>query len=452
MRLRLLTLFGLWLGGCSGDAPAPVEVESRSTWGIIQEEIFATRCVSCHTAGTSFAQQSGLVLSADLAYTQLVGAAPTNEAARAEGLLRVSNLEQGLPGLFKSYLWEKVNAPDQEHFYGDHPHYGGLMPLGGGALTNGELAFIRTWIEAGAPETGTVADPALLADETRYERPEFKPLPKPVNGVQFHLGPFDVPPRFERELFSMVALENDEDLFVERFEVSMQTGSHHFLLYTFNDEMPADFVPPPDRFRELRDPQGTYILGTVVTMAYHLPIVGSQWPFFDFSFPPGVALKLPRNALLDLNSHYINRTDQTNTDEVYANLHFADPTEVEYEAQIFGLSNFDISLPAGKVTTLREEYRFRERRHVMQLMSHAHEQMVEFRVEIMGGARDGELVYIAYDWEHPPILELDPPLVLEPGQGFRVEATYDNQTDRELNFGFLSEDELMILFGFYYVD
>lgn len=70
MRLRLLAL--LWLGGCSGDAPAPVEVESRSTWGIIQEDIFATCCVSCHTAGTSFAQQSGLLLSADVAYSQLV--------------------------------------------------------------------------------------------------------------------------------------------------------------------------------------------------------------------------------------------------------------------------------------------------------------------------------------------------------------------------------------------
>ena len=85
-------------------------------------------------------------------------------------------------------------------------------------------------------------------------------------------------------------------------------------------------------------------------------------------------------------------------------------------------------------------------------MSHAHEQMVEFRVEIMGGERDGELVYIAYDWEHPPILELDPPLVMEPGQGFKVEATYDNWTGRELNFGFLSEDEMMILYGFFYTD
>ena len=202
----------------------------------------------------------------------------------------------------------------------------------------------------------------------------------------------------------------------------------------------------------MRDAEGEYVFDTIRTMLFHVPIVGSQWPFFDFNFPPGVALRLPAGTRLDLNSHYINRTDATTTGEVYANLHFADPAEVVHEAQIFGLSNFDFELPAGKVTTLKKEYRFGARRHVMQLMSHAHEHMVEFRVEIMGGARDGELVYISYDWEHPPILELDPPLIMEPGQGFKVEATYDNWTGRELNFGFLSEDEMMILYGFYYED
>jgi len=86
-----------------------------------------------------------------VAYEQLVGAAPTNAAAVADGLMRVSDLGQGMPGLLKSYLWEKINAPDQQHFYGDHLYYGEIMPLGDKPLTNGELAFIRAWIEAGAP-------------------------------------------------------------------------------------------------------------------------------------------------------------------------------------------------------------------------------------------------------------------------------------------------------------
>ena len=76
--------------------------------------------------------------------------------------------------------------------------------------------------------------------------------------------------------------------------------------------------------------------------------------------------------------------------------------------------------------------------------------MLEFQVRIIGGDRDGELIYIAYDWEHPPILELDPPLYLNIDQGLELEATYYNWTDDTLKFGLLSEDEMMILFGYYY--
>lgn len=451
--IRRCLLIGSLFVGCSSDGPGPVQTavhEADSTWDIIQTEIFAGQCVSCHAAESSFARQSGLVLTPDVAYEQLVGATPTNAAAAADGLLRVSDLGQGMPGLLKSYLWEKINAPDQQHFYGDHPYYGELMPFGRAPLTNGQLAFIRTWIEAGAPETGHVADLALLKDDSRYEVPEFKPLAEPENGVQLHLPPFEIQPNSERELFVVHPLNNEGDVFLERVEIAMKSGSHHFLLYTFQDDIPPERMPEPYEYRELHDGSGQYVLATVLTQFYHLPIAGSQWPFLDVSLPPGVAIRLPENTLMDLNSHYVNRTSQPVTGEVYTNLHFADPAEVEHEARLFALTNFDISLPAGKVTTLEKDFTFSERTHIVQLFSHAHQLMVEFRAEMIGGAHDGELIYIAYDWEHPPMLRFDPPLVLERGEGFRLETTYDNTTDEEVNFGLLSTDEMMILFGVSY--
>lgn len=451
--IRRYLLLSSMLVGCSSGGPGPVQTtghEADSTWDLIQTKIFAGQCVSCHTAGASFGRQSGLVLTPDVAYEQLVGAAPTNAAARADGLLRVSDLGQGMPGLLKSYLWEKINAPDQQHFYGDHPYYGEIMPFGGKPLTNGELAFIRAWIEAGAPATGHVADVALLEDESRYEVPEFKPLAAPENGVQLHLPPFEIQPNSEREIFVVHPLNNPDDVFLERVQIAMKAGSHHFLLYTFEDDTPPASLPEPYEYRDLHDGAGQYVFETLRTQFYHLPIAGSQWPFFDFSLPPGVAMRLPKNTLLDLNSHYVNRTNQPVTGEVYTNLHFADPAEVEHEARLLSLNNFSIALPAEKVTTLEKDFIFSERTHIVQLVSHAHRLMVEFRAEMIGGARDGELIYVAYDWEHPPILRFDPPLVLERGEGFRLETTYDNWTDQEVNFGLLSTDEMMILFGMYY--
>ena len=40
------------------------------------------------------------------------------------------------------------------------------MPLGGTALSVGQIEFVRRWIEAGAPKTGEVADAKLLDDTT----------------------------------------------------------------------------------------------------------------------------------------------------------------------------------------------------------------------------------------------------------------------------------------------
>ena len=119
------------------------------------------------------------------------------------------------------------------------------------------------------------------------------------------------------------------------------------------------------------------------------------------------------------------------------------------------MNNGNINLPPNQVTTLTQTFwigdMYPEPISIFQLFSHAHQHMLEFRVFIEGGEQDGELVYVAFDWEHPPILELDPPLYLEINQGLTIEATYNNWTDETLEFGFLSTDEMMILFGHYYL-
>ena len=81
----------------------------ESTWDIIRHDILNANCANCHTAGTSFARQSDLILTPDEAYGQLVDVPPRNEAAREDGLLRVNSTGQ-LPGIEQSYLWEKINV------------------------------------------------------------------------------------------------------------------------------------------------------------------------------------------------------------------------------------------------------------------------------------------------------------------------------------------------------
>lgn len=433
-------------GGSSDEQPPAVE-EPTSSWEVIQSKIFEPNCTVCHTDGTSFARQTDLILTKEAGYSNLIDRTPKNAAAAADGLMLLET--KGLESLYTSYLWEKINAPDQEHFYQDHPEYGDIMPLGLPPLTNGELEYIREWIVAGAPETGFVADEKLLENTTRFELPdsEFTAMAPPESGYQMHLGPFEVKPNFERELYEYQIIGNQEDIFVDRIEIAMRQGSHHFIFYDF---VSGTSLPPANVIRDIRDENNAFINSTIVTLINQVFVFGTQLRNTDYHFPEGVALRIPAGKGLDMNSHYANYSGQTVTGEVYANLHTIDQSQVQHVAENLFLSKEDFSLPPQQETMVAADYAFGETRHVFMLTSHGHQQLKEFRIFINGGQRDGELVYFTNDWEHPVLLTYDPPITLNPGEGLRGEAIYNNTTSRTLGFGLLSTDEMMIIFGSYY--
>ena len=446
----LFTLLGLCLLIACSDSLVeenPPQTE-LSTYQVIQKEIFDKNCTTCHQSGTTFARQSDLILTEDVSYEQLVNRSPNNSAAKADGLLLVGT--EGLQSIYTSYLWEKINTPDYAHFYDDHPEYGGLMPLGGQSLTNGELRFISEWIIAGAPETGQVVDVVLLEDSDRFEIPssDFSRLPTPASGIQLNIGPFDIPVQNEREFYYYEPLNNQEELFINKVEITMREGSHHFILYDF----PFGGTPTERIYRDLYDEAGNFNFGTAASLLSNRFVFGTQWRDLEYNFPPGVALRVPRNAGFDLNSHYVNRSDEIREGEVSINLHTIPESSVQYVAENLFESYENFSLPPREITTVERTSIFDERMKVFQLTSHAHQHMLTFEIYIKGGSRDGELIYFANDWEHPPLITFDPPIAIDPGQGFTAKATYDNDTDRTLKFGVLSEDEMMIIFGAFYKD
>ena len=441
----LILIIGFGCQDTQSDDEETLEKET-STFDIIQADIFEANCVSCHTAGTSFALQSGLVLTKDEAFAQLVDRMPNNPAARNDGLVLVGS--KGLESIPKSFLWEKINTPNFEHFYADHPLYGELMPLGGLSLTNGELRFIHDWIVMGAPKEGMVVDPSILNDDTRFVIPdsEFSIFEPPEQGVQLHVGPFDVWPNAERELFQYQSLNNSEDIYVDKIEIRMRGGSHHFLIYDY----PDGNSPRTEDFRDFWNSNGTFNIATAASILDARFVFGTQWRETSYQFPPGVALRIPANAGLDLNSHYVNSTNDLKMGEVSINLHTTPPSTVQFVAENLFENYTDFSLPPMKETTIVRSSTFDEAMQIFQLTSHAHQHMTEFRIYFKGGDRHGELIYYTNDWEHPPILEYDPPISVQPGQGFTAEATYMNDTDRTLRFGLLSEDEMMIVFGSFF--
>lgn len=428
---------------CQKTGTNATEPDALASFDLLQQKILTPSCATsgCHASekDPSFAQH-GLVLAAGVAYQNLVGVDPKNTAAKDDGLKRVKPFAS-----LESLLYHKLNVAASHH---SGKQYGNLMPLGGQSLSNGQIEFVRRWIEAGAPKTGSVADAQLLDDKT-VSVVTYEPLPVPSagTGVQLSIAPFDVQPNFERELFTRKAIGNTQDMYVNRFQINMRGGSHHFIAYNFRDKT---YLPNLNDIRDLRNPDNSTNLLTVLSMSNHVFLAGSQAQQQDYTFPDGAALLIPAGTSLDLNSHYVNKTDAVMKGEAQINLYTVDKSNVQRVVQTLDLGNSNLNIPANNRVTLTKSFTFPNPRKVLALTSHMHKLGEKFVVKINGGSRNGEVVYTSTDWEHPDIITFKIPIDLQKGEGLISEITYNNTSSKNVRFGLTSEDEMGIIFGYYY--
>ncbi|WP_460906589.1 monooxygenase [Spirosoma areae] len=422
------------------DTPVPTDLAS---FDLIQQKILTPSCATsgCHAADKDVTfVQHGLVLAAGVAYQNLVGVDPKNSAAKADGLKRVKAFAS-----LESLLYHKLNISAGHH---SGKQYGNPMPLGGAALPDGQIEFVRRWIEAGAPQTGSVADAKLLDDKT-VPVAAYEPLPTPAAGTGYQLAvpQFDIQPNFERELFTRRMVGNTQDIYVNRYETKMRSGSHHFVAYDFHNK---SLLPNLNDIRDLRNPDNSLNLLTVLSMSNHVYLAGSQAQYQDYVFPEGAALLIPAGTSLDLNSHFVNRTTTVTKGEAQINLYTVDKLTVKHVVQTLDLGNNNLDIQPNKRTTISRSFTFDKPRKVLTLTSHMHKLGEKFVIKIKGGTRDGEVVYTSTDWQHPDIITFKTPISLQKGEGLTSEITYNNTTNKVVNFGLTSEDEMGIIFGYYY--
>ena len=446
-RIALFTLLGI-ASACGGDAAtdgSPSSAAANGTFARIQRDILDPSCVSCHRAGDASARQSQLVLTSDSAYQQLVGIASVQQIARSDGVARVKPFRADSSLLYHKLAW----VP------GHHSRdYGQLMPMGTTkGVTAGQLEYVRRWIEAGAPRSGHVVDTAVLAD-VRLQSASFTPLGAPTAaGLQLKVDSFAVSPGSERELFVYRRVGNASDLYVTRIQSRMRPGSHHLLLYTFDESrtaFPCNLRPTANVVRDIRNTDGSLNIVNMLPMACHVYFAGAMTQEFDYRFPPGVALRLPANTSLDFNVHYVNRAPIDLPGEAFANLYTADRAQVQTVARTLNLANTSFSLPPKQRTTVRTVFPMSVRTTVLGLTSHMHSMGERYEIRVRRANGTETTVYVNTDWEHPDFTNFDTPIVLQPGDALVSVVTWNNVTNRTIGFGLLSSDEMNIIFGYAY--
>ncbi len=175
--------------------------------------------------------------------------------------------------------------------------------------------------------------------------------------------------------------------------------------------------------------------------------MGAQEPDFLSQLPEGVAVRIPANATIDVNSHYFNLTDETLFGEVYLNFHTIPEDSVRELLVMDDVDNEEaLILPPQQTTDIEYTEIFDEDTKIRQMFSHMHKRGSVFEVFKVGGANDGERLYVSTDYQHPPDMFFEPALEIKAGEGLRTMVRYENETNREIRFGVTSEDEMGILF------
>lgn len=436
--LLFLAICGI-VAACKKESAGGTAAEA--SFDVIQTQVLNKSCAlsGCHasTSDATFAQH-GLVLAPGQAYDNLVGKASKNATAAGMSMPRVKPFDPD-----NSLLYHKIACQAGHH----SANFGNRMPMGGGVLTAGQVEFIRQWIAAGAEKTSAKVPLSVLDDKTACQ-PAVVPLAAPAanEGFQLRIEPFDIPKQFEREIFVRQNTPN-ATVYVNRLVMRGGSNSHHFLVYTFRNNTG---LPSVGVVRDVRNPDGSVNLLTLAEMQNHVFFGGTMEADKEVVLPAGVALKLAPNTPLDLNAHYFNKTDLTLKGANYVNFYTVPAASVQFEAKTLDLNNQDIPIPAGQRVTFTKTWTFNTVTRVIQLTAHTHKMGERFIIRISGGPRNGEVVYENTDWEHPLIKTFATPIVLQPGEGLTSVVTYNNTTSKAVGFGLTSEDEMNIIFGYYY--
>jgi hypothetical protein len=419
-----------------------------SSFSLMQDKIITPTCATsgCHasTSDKSFVQH-GLVLEKSVAYENLIGVTPVNLLSKADGHLRVKAFKS-----LESLFYHKLTW-DASHHGGKQ--YGLPMPLGSTALTVGQIEFVRRWIEAGAPKTGEVADAKLLDDKTPSvsSTENFTPMSSPktegIDGFQLKVDKFEVAPNFERELFIRRNIGNTTDIYVNRIKLQSRQNSHHMVLYDFRNRTG---LPTLDQIRDLRNPDNGLNLVTAVQASNHIFLGGGTQANQEYVFPEGTALLLPANYSIDLNPHYFNKTNNVLYGENVVNLYTTDKSKVKYVVKTIDFNNTNFTVFPNAKTVITKDFTFSTNVKIVSLTSHTHKFGEKYVIKILGGARNGEVVYENLDWEHPAVINFTTPIALKKGEGLTSVVTYNNTSSQKLAFGLTSDDEMNIIFGYYY--
>ena len=275
-------------------------------------------------------------------------------------------------------------------------------------------------------------------------------LHRPARGFQMRMKSFVLPPATERETCEFRLTPNTKPFDIQRFELNMTPGSHHFVVWEYlgQDHDPSAFPTG------LVDSPGCVGIGPRDNFVANADLFGMQVSRGRTTFPPGVAVRLEPHAFVLLNLHVKNASSEPLTAEAVFNMVPARKGTVEHHAQTLTVGNAaDIHIPARGTQSITSDWHSPADLNVVQLSTHEHKRgtHVDIRLIDADGADMGPL-FTAGSWDHPGERWFSPSFRISRGQGLRFTCEWANPDDKVVKFGVTTDDEMCFATGYFYPD
>jgi hypothetical protein len=316
---------------------------------------------------------------------------------------------------------------------------------------------------AGRVALGLVVAVGFACDTLEGEEDEgIGLMPPPEDGFQINFGPFNVPPRDgtcrndgtfffegncgEVQLCRTLKLGNDEPVAINRLDVKMPPGSHHFIIFRSEHDFPDSVFP---------------CWGTVNFDLWEFVLDVNKSGGYDWQLAEGQGFILEPHQQLMVQSHFVNgqTVDAPLGGMVTTNLHRTPVESVDKPLHGKFIVNNSILIPPMSTAEFTRRCTFDQTVAVVAMTGHQHARGLDFWVSHKSRVtealpevdmRSGPM-YHSDNWDSPEFSIFETPIDVYRDQGLRFGCSYYNETTEEMGFGgHADQQEHCNLFFHYY--
>jgi len=266
--------------------------------------------------------------------------------------------------------------------------------------------------------------------------PDF-PAPPDGEGIQLHASATIA--AGHEEIACRYVVLPDQALEIARFAHHYTPGSHHMLLY------PTNLTPDQVDDSETFDCTGRGDLHQT-GVAY-----GGAEPDGELTYPDGIGMRLPAHAVMLLETHYLNATNEPVDADVRINLWYAtQPIEVE-AGTLFFYDWHILVPPAPGQASATMRCHLPQDISLLYATSHMHRRGVAFDSQLLRDGTDPLPLHQSDDWAAPTPSVFWPPLELAAGDTVEFRCDYRNDLPNPVVEGeSAATNEMCIFIGGYW--